>query len=442
MQQKRFVSVVTLFALFALPPLSMAQGEGKPTMAKLCGSCHQPQPGVMMGFLESISVKSGIIQMDLMSHKEVVKFNDQTSVKYVASFEDIRNYQGKGFQINFVAQGGDKVAREIIRFDVLKAIGADEKLAREDFKKLLRDPKVKVYDVRPPALYQMAHIPGAGMMPATAFDKFVPKLPQDKSTPIVFYDVGGCLSPTAVMKTKSLGYTNVKVYIGGYPDWIKSDTTVTEGEWLKTALAEGTPHVLIDLRSPAEVEKGHIKGAVGIEAANLAASQPLFPANKMAPIIVYGPGADKAAATIHGWGYKKAQILAMDFGAWQAAGNPVESGPAGTKIAYTPKPKPGTIAAGEFRKLAREPSPATVLVDVRNPDESAAGAIKGAVNIPADLIGKRLSELPADKEIILFCNTGVRAEMAHTVVTEAGRKSRYLNAKVNVTGNTFTVEEL
>ncbi|MDH5299682.1 MAG: rhodanese-like domain-containing protein [Desulfobulbaceae bacterium] len=441
MQHKKLAPAVVLLAALALPTMTMAQGEARPTMAKLCGSCHQQQPGLMMGFLENISTKSKIIQMDLMSHKEVVKYNDQTTIKYVDSFEDIRNYQGKGFQVNFVEQNGDKIAKEVIRFDILKAIGDDEKLAKEEFKKLLMDPRVKVYDVRPPAAYQMAHIAGAGMMPAPAFDKFVGKLPQDKNTPIVFYGVGGCLSPTAAMKTKSLGYTSVKIYTGGYPDWVKSETGVTEGEWLKTAIAQEDPHVLIDLRNPAEVKKGHIKGAVGIEAAKLAASKAMFPANKMAPIIVYGPDSDKAATTIHSWGYKKVQVLAMDVTTWQAAGNPMESGATATKIAYTPKAKPGTISLEEFKKAAKTHPASMVLVDVRNPDECATGMIASSINIPADLIGQRLSEIPADKEILLYCNTGARAEMAHTLVAGSGRKSRYLDAMVHVAGKTFTVEE-
>ena len=441
MQKSLIVPAVALLAALNYAPAALAQTNAKPTIAKLCGSCHEAQPGVMMGFLENISLKSKIIQMDIMSHKEVVKFNDQTTIKYVDSLADIRNYQGKGFQINFSEQNGEKIAKEIIRFDILKVITDDEKLSSEEFKKLRQDTKVKVYDVRPPHIYQMAHIPGAGMMPAPAFDKFIGKLPADKDTPIIFYGVGGCLSPTAAMKTKSLGYTNVRIYIGGYPDWVKSEHGITEAVWLKTALAEGTPHVLIDLRNAAEVSKGHIPGAVGIESAKLAASQSMFPANKKAPIILYGPDSEQAAALVHSWGYKKVQSLATDFEAWQAAGNPVTTGATATEIVYVPKPQPGTISVAEFNQAVHAHPTDLVLVDVRNPDEIKDGKIDGALNIPADLVGQRVAEIPADKEIILFCNTGVRAEMAHTILTEAGRKNRFLNATVSFTDNGFTVEE-
>ena len=438
MRNSKFILAVVMLTALLWTPL--AQADGKSTIAKLCGSCHEPQPGVMMGFLEKISQKSKIIQMDIMSHKEVVKFNDETAIKYVDSFADIRNYKKKGFQINFIEKNGEKIAKEIIRFDILKAITDDEKLSSADFKKLWQDSEVKVYDVRPPVKYQMAHIPGAGMMPAPAFDKFVKKLPADKNTPIIFYGVGGCLSPTAAMKTKSLGYTNVKIYIGGYPDWVKGETGVTAPVWLKMAIVKDIPHVLIDLRDAATVAQGHIKGAVGIPNAALGASKSMFPTRKMAPIIVYGPGSEHAAKTIHSWGYKKVQVLPMDFAAWQSAGNPVATGAAQTKIVYKPKPKLGTISIAEFNKAAHGQSENMVLVDVRNPDEFKTGTISGSLNIPADLIGQRVAELPADKEVVLFCNTGARAEMAHTLLAQAGRKNLYLDASVRFHTGSFTVE--
>ena len=440
MQQKKLVPAVALLATIICTPMAMAQDGTKPTIAKLCGSCHEQQQGVMMGFLENISQKSKIIQMDIMSHMEVVKFNDQTTVKYVKDFADIGNYKTKGFQINFIEQNGEKIATEIIRFDILKTVTNEERLDKEAFKALRQDPNVKVFDVRPPQIYQMAHIPGAGLMPAPAFDKFLDKLPADKNTPIVFYGVGGCLSPTASLKSKSLGYTNVKIYIGGYPDWVKTETGVTAPDWVKMAIAEDNPHVLIDLRDTAEVLKGHISGAVGIEQAKLAASKGMFPDNKMAPIIVYGPGAATAAETIHSWGYKKVQVMPMEFAAWQSAGNPVQTGAAATKIAYTPKPKPGTISIADFKNAMQKPGN-MVIVDVRNPDECTAGQVGGSMNIPAELITQRAKDIPADKEIVLYCNTGVRAEMAYTALAQMNRSSRFLDAVVNFDHGAPAIEE-
>ncbi|MEN8257109.1 MAG: rhodanese-like domain-containing protein [Thermodesulfobacteriota bacterium] len=432
-----------LAAAMVCAPAVFAQGPtaAKVPMAKLCGMCHEPEPGVMMGFLENIAIKSKTIQMDFMTHKEVVKFTDKTRVKYVQDFKDIRNYKKKGFQINYTKQGGERVATEIIRFDIMRAISDDEKLNRAAFKMLQKDPKVKVYDVRPPMKYKMGHIPGAGMMPAPAFDKFIGKLPKDKSTPIVFYGVGGCLSPTASMKTKSLGYENVRIYTGGFPDWSKNEYGTVVPAWLKMAIGKDIPHVLIDLRSAATVKKGHIKGAVGIEYAKLAASKEKFPERKKAPIIFYGPNSKDAASQAVSWGYKAVRILPMDFKAWKKAGNPVATGAAKTTITYVPRPKPGTIAVAEFEKVAGKTPGSMQLVDVRNPDEFAKGAIAGAVNIPVDQLGKRQAELDPHKELILYCNTGIRAEMGHNVLKGKGRKARYLDGTMSVEEGELEVEE-
>lgn len=431
----------SLAATMLCAPAVFAAAPGKVPMAKLCGMCHEPEPGVMMGFLENIAIKSKTIQMDFMSHKEVVKFTDQTKVKYVKDFKDIRNYKKKGFQINYIEQGGERIAKEIIRFDILRAITDDEKLDRAAFKKLRQDPKVKVYDVRPGMKYKMGHIPGAGMMPAPAFDKFIGKLPKDKSTPIIFYGVGGCLSPTASMKTKSLGYTNVRIYTGGFPDWSKHEYGTVAPGWLKMAIGKGVPHVLVDLRSASEVTKGHIKGAVSIPFADLAASKGKFPSRKKAQIIFYGAKSQDAARQAVAWGYKAVRVLPMDFAAWHKAGNPTATGSAKTTITYVPKPKKGTIAVGEFESIAHKTPNGMQLVDVRNPDEFAHGSIAGAINIPVDELGHRQADLGSHKEIILFCNSGIRAEMGHNVLQGKGIKDRYLDATVSIEDGELEVEE-
>lgn len=69
-----------------------------------------------------------------------------------------------------------------------------------------------------------------------------------------------------------------------------------------------------------------------------------------------------------------------------------------------------------------------VLVDVRPPEEYAAGHIDGARSIPIDELKKRLAELPADQEIVAYCR-GPFCAYAHQAVRElqaAGRSARRL----------------
>lgn len=48
----------------------------------------------------------------------------------------------------------------------------------------------------------------------------------------------------------------------------------------------------------------------------------------------------------------------------------------------------------------------TVVIDVRSAVEFGAGHIEGAINIPADSLGTRASELPRDARIVTVCNHG------------------------------------
>ena len=426
----------------AFPVLGNAQDAQKVPMAKLCMSCHEPEQGVMMGFLEKISLKTKMIQMNFLSHKDLVKFTDATKIKNVNSFADIRNYPGKGFTVKYVEKDGENIATEIIRFDILSAVADEEKLTRDQFMHSYTEGKAKVYDVRPPVKYQMAHIPGSGMIPAPAFDKFTGKLPEDKNTPIIFYGVGGCLSPTSSMKAKALGYTDVKIYTGGYPDWVKGNYGVTEAAWLKMAISKDIPYVLIDLRDEKTVAAGHVKGAVNIELSGLEARKADFPANKKAPIILHGDKGQDAAKLVHSWGYKKVQVLAQDFEQWKAAGNPVAQGEPKTEIVYVAKPAPGTISIVDFEKMVKNPPANVVFVDVRNATEYAEGSIKNSLNIPADVIGKRVVDIAKEKEIVLYCNTGVLAEIAYNMLVKKGRASHYLAGRVSFEDGEFEVEEL
>jgi rhodanese-related sulfurtransferase len=53
--------------------------------------------------------------------------------------------------------------------------------------------------------------------------------------------------------------------------------------------------------------------------------------------------------------------------------------------------------------LARMEQGAVVLVDVRPPEEFAAGHIAGAVSVPLEQLEERLDELPAEPEIVAYC---------------------------------------
>jgi rhodanese-related sulfurtransferase len=74
-----------------------------------------------------------------------------------------------------------------------------------------------------------------------------------------------------------------------------------------------------------------------------------------------------------------------------------------------------------------EPGSDQVLLDVRMPKELEKGTIPGAVNIPVDDLRERLGELPKDKEILAFCQVGLRGYLAWRILTHNGYRCRNLS---------------
>jgi rhodanese-related sulfurtransferase len=90
----------------------------------------------------------------------------------------------------------------------------------------------------------------------------------------------------------------------------------------------------------------------------------------------------------------------------------------------TPKEVEERLRAGESLHI----------IDVREPEEVAAGKIPGAVNIPLGLIEFRMHELDKKKEYILVCRSGGRS----------GRAGEFLDSRgyrvVNMTGGMLAWE--
>jgi peroxiredoxin family protein/rhodanese-related sulfurtransferase/TusA-related sulfurtransferase len=61
-----------------------------------------------------------------------------------------------------------------------------------------------------------------------------------------------------------------------------------------------------------------------------------------------------------------------------------------------------------------------LLIDVRTPMEFSVGSIDKAVNIPVDELRQRLTELPKDKTIYVFCQVGLRGYIACRILMQHG----------------------
>jgi NADPH-dependent 2,4-dienoyl-CoA reductase/sulfur reductase-like enzyme/rhodanese-related sulfurtransferase len=83
----------------------------------------------------------------------------------------------------------------------------------------------------------------------------------------------------------------------------------------------------------------------------------------------------------------------------------------------------GDVALWEPEEL---PAPG-LLVDVRTKREHDAGTIPGSVLLPVDELRGRLAELPRDRELLLFCQVGLRGYVAARLLAQHGFRVRNLS---------------
>ena len=63
---------------------------------------------------------------------------------------------------------------------------------------------------------------------------------------------------------------------------------------------------------------------------------------------------------------------------------------------------------------------AAYLLDVREPDEFVAGHIAGATNLPLSQLRKRVTEVPRDRQVWVYCAAGQRAYFAQRLLRQRG----------------------
>lgn len=249
------------------------------------------------------------------------------------------------------------------------------------------------------------------------------------------------MSPASASRAEKLGYKNVKVYIDGIPAWRKAGKLTIECvECLIERVKLDIPTVIVDLRPTGEAKKGHIPGAVNIPLTEISLAYDKFPKDKKAPIVLYSHDtktAIQAFEIVSVWGgFTHITVLEGGFDEWIRIKGKVAVGDLPTKIVWEPKPRPGEISVEEFKSIAEKIPADRFVLDVRDSDEAENGMLIGAKNIPTQEVPKRLAEIPKDKEIVVHCLTGVRAELAYHTLKNAGYKTRFLNAiiKIDPTG--------
>jgi len=80
------------------------------------------------------------------------------------------------------------------------------------------------------------------------------------------------------------------------------------------------------------------------------------------------------------------------------------------------------IAPPELAKRLEAKDPDLVILDVRTPEEFAAGHVPGARNVPHDQVTARLADLSPlrGKQVVLYCRSGRRSALAADALRQAG----------------------
>ena len=294
---------------------------------------------------------------------------------------------------------------------------------------------VMIVDSSPTArMYDVGHVPTAVSIPDRKFDDMAGMLPQDKSMQLIFY-CGGlkcALSHNSAFKAEKLGYSNIKVYAAGYPDWIKNGNLGSvSAAHVKKLIDKKANVVIIDARPAArKYDAGHVPTAINIPTRKFDELAHMLPQDKSTQLIFYCGGlkcplSPKGAAKAIELGYTDVMLFQAGYPAWVEAygAGPTASKamPAATmvmpaKAMIETGDEPDTITIASFQKLIAEAPDSVHLIDVRDPGEFQAGSFPTAINMTVDEVEEKVAELPSDKPIIFVCATGARSGEAYDIV--------------------------
>ena len=217
--------------------------------------------------------------------------------------------------------------------DPITVITADELKKIIDLKQ-----KATIVDARTPKEYQDERIPTAILLPVEDFEKQSASILPDKSASIIFYCNGVKCGKGQESAEKALkaGYTNLKVFGGGIPDWkekgyrlegnkagaSKAEIKKLSAEALKTSIDRKEDFILVDVREKNEFASGHLKGALNLPLSTLENTYGQLPQDKR--IVLYcnsGSRSNSAAELLVQHGYSKIENM-EGFTDWVKKGFP------------------------------------------------------------------------------------------------------------------------
>jgi len=164
---------------------------------------------------------------------------------------------------------------------------------------------------------------------------------------------------------------------------------------------------ILDVRDPAEFAAAHLAGSINIGLAGQYATWAGTVLSREQPIVIIAdPGREHEAATRLG-------RIGFDqvAGYLQDGLKSIESRP---ELTASTDRLSAKVAADRVAAAPRDKAP--LAVDVRAPRERELKRIAGSVAIPLNHLGERLSELPTDRPLLVYCAGGYRSSIAASLL--------------------------
>lgn len=326
--------------------------------------------------------------------------------------------------------------------------------------------KALLIDARPHAKYLKSTIPSSINIPDTKFDEYYSLIKDTNKNKEVIVFCGGwkCTkSPKVAILLKSKGFSNVKLYQGGEPDWIKKSYNEVSVMVTKSAQDKNSA-LLVDARPHKMFLKETIVGSISIPDTEVEKYLGRFPIDKNQKIITYCGGykcgkSHKVAKKLNALGYTNVSVFAGGIPAWKKASYSTSLNKSTkqeenkTKKALFSKngvklgSDEGTVDGEWFKALivAKNVPSYIQIVDVTSASEFKEGHLKGAMNIDTEKMNAKdiYAKLPKNKSIIFNCTAGGRSLETWMKLNDAKidmSEMFYFDANIDCKGNNCKIE--
>jgi rhodanese-related sulfurtransferase len=334
----------------------------------------------------------------------------------------------------------------------------------EVMSRLNRNERVIILDSRTREEYERNHLPGAFSAPGAELPRRIRTIidaPENQDATIVVNCAGRTRSILGADVLIRMGIENpVYALENGTMAWMMAGydlesgqgadidvasapavkqivrefaTRIAEDDEVKTMSVEEfqrlrdneTLHYALDVRLPAEYERGHIEGSFLIPGGQVPLAADEIVAVNQAPIVLISDNGDRAMITgsyARQIGYPNVHVLDGGLAAWEASGGQlvVEDQHVEVPGLDVARKETEAVSADELASELAENGP--MVIDVKGSGDYALDHIAGSRWIPRGDLERRIGNYVTDQDtpIVLTCNNGVRSALAAATLQSIG----------------------